>query len=161
MNSTNRTPLPYSKRTMSKIERSFLDSCLNALATCLGCRYFRISGNERVKHTKLCEDDFNLPEETHIADYNKESLAKYWNSKIRHRHKIAKQIYSSFRHGLLHRSIPILVVFLLGYYTFHIGVMTYICGHYIDLKNSLERDLTKNHSSASEGLSMTDQFCKE
>ena len=146
------------------------------LLSCL--RSYRINGAERVKHLPSTYRDYDLPDESRIARYDEKMLAENWNMNMTHQ-CIKKRILSTFKHGLLKRTFPILFLFILGYYIFHVVFMDEICKDYFAAKvRSVEEDPFQTKDSISKlkwfrlaskatlytnskGNSMLTHFCHE
>lgn len=128
------------------IEKTF--KCpMTILMSCL--RSFRINGAERVKHLPSTNQDYSLPEDLRLAKYNENLLSENWNKSVP-RQCIWKRIMDTFKYGLLKRTFPILFLFILGYYIFHVLIMNGICTDYFEAKTrSLEEEPFKTKDTIS------------
>ena len=117
------------------------------LLSCL--RSYRINGAERVKHLPSTYSDYDLPEEIRVAKYDEKLLSEHWNENVTHQ-CLKARILSTFKHGLLKRTFPILFLFILGYYIFHVLFMNGMCKDYFAAKvRSLEEDPFKSKDAIS------------
>ena len=117
------------------------------LLSCL--RSFRINGAERVKHLPSTGQDYYLPEESRLAKYNEYLLSENWNKSVP-RQSLQRRLLGTFKYGLLKRTFPILFLFLLGYYIFHVSIMNGICTDFFEAKTrSLEEEPFKTKDTIS------------
>ena len=84
------------------------------------------NGNEGVKHSEVKNEDFVLPLQDHVANYNPETLTKHWNDNKTAENLLTK-IYMAFRHGVPRRTGPIIILDLILFYTFSIVLLTHVC----------------------------------
>ena len=87
---------------------------------------FSINGQESVKHSKFKENDFSLPKDTHVANYDEPALIEFWNSDNAYQ-TLLKRICSSFTDGILWRTTPILFIYLLSFFVFNMLVLAPLC----------------------------------
>ena len=83
---------------------------------------FMVNKIEKVKRSQLSGQDFALPQETHIARYDKEVVAKYWNH-INAPETVFKEIISNFINGRWTKTAPIIVIYLVAYYLLNIFIV--------------------------------------
>ena len=117
-------------RDNSRVENCLLNcSCLIQL--CLrGARYYlkslTIDGEERVKHHPLEEEDFALKEEYKVASYDEHDLKNHWNL-IMIKQPFKRRLWSAFKNGILKRTLPMLSLYIVIYYTITICILTQLC----------------------------------
>ena len=96
-------------------------------------------GREIVSHIPLIPKSFKMQfsviDDNKVANYNENLIMEYWNSN--HVQKSCyKRLYIRFRHGIVNRTFPIILLYLLGHYLFAIIMLTTVC----------KPDFHKNHN---------------
>ena len=92
-------------------------NCCTRFTSCL-FRFFRIFAVNvgiRVQREKLISDDFELPDESKIADYDPKLVARYWNVRNRQK-KPHKRLAQLFVKGIYAKLVPIVLLYVAMYY---------------------------------------------
>ena len=123
------------------------------------------NGNESVKHSRVRNEDFILPLQDHVANYDPEILTKDWNDNKTSQH-LRNKIYKAFMYGVPRRTSPIILVYLLLFYTFSIVLLTHVCVSDSDKKlnsatvNWLVKKVLK-HVNETDSGKIVDTFCND
>ena len=83
-------------------------------------------GAESLENLPAAEEDFRLPIDDHIAIYDVGRLVKEWNrNEVPHR--MLAKLYNAFMYGLPRRIGPVLIYFLIIFYSFQYLRLSYGC----------------------------------
>ena len=85
-----------------------------------------MNGEERIHQDPLNEEDFELESEFKVAKYAPKSLKKHWNTTMIYQ-PLGRRTWSYLKHGVLKRTFPMLLVFLIIYYFISIFILSQIC----------------------------------
>lgn len=84
-----------------------------------------LNGEERVKRGELDREDFELDEDDHVAKYDINNLHTYWKQHVIQK-TFGLRIYFGFT-NVLHRTFPMLFVYLFIFYVFTTWLLIHIC----------------------------------
>ena len=84
-------------------------------------RSFRITGERRVQRQKLTSKDFELPDNSMVAQYDPHLVAKYWNKQNLPR-EIGKFCFHLFFRGIYAKLVPVATLYITMYYVLNIFV---------------------------------------
>ena len=84
-----------------------------------------LNGEERVKRAELHEEDFQLDEDDHVAKYDSKNLKIYWKNHVVQK-TLGLRVYYGFT-NVMHRTFPMLFVYLLIFYVFTTCLLIHIC----------------------------------
>ena len=119
----------------------------NVNNTNIGFKTNLFKGSESAKKLPANEEDFSLPEDDHIAVYDRSRLVKEWN-RNEVKDKLLAKLYRAFTYGLPRRIGPVLFYFLIMFYAVQYLRLRYGCvesGYKPDSKDpELKPDLN-NH----------------
>ena len=98
-----------------------------------------MNGEERIHQEPLHEEDFELNTDFKVADYNPKKLKKHWNTTMIYQ-PLETRTWSYLKHGVLKRTFPMLLVFLIIYYLISIFILTQICCQPNQCENGKENE---------------------
>ena len=94
-------------------------------------RKVTFDGTEKVQLERVEKDEFSLPLEDRVADYDAEKLARFWNQENNQRNfevpSISSRICNGLEEGFLGRTALIIVVYLILHYTVNLLIVEYWC----------------------------------
>ena len=94
-------------------------------------RKVTFDGTEKVQLERVERDEFSLPLEDRVADYDAEKLARFWNKENNQRTfeipSISARICNGLEEGFLGRTALIIVVYLILHYTVNLLIVEYWC----------------------------------
>ena len=98
-----------------------------------------MNGEDRIHQDPLNESDFELEPDFKVAQYDSKALKKHWNTSMIYQ-PLGARIWWHMKHGVLRRTYPMLVVFLIIYYIISIFILTQICCQSNDCEQGLQND---------------------
>ena len=114
--------------------------------TNIGLKTNLFKGSESAKKLPVNEEDFSLPEDDHIAVYDRNRLVKEWN-RNEVKDKLLAKFYRAFTYGLPRRIGPVLLYFLIMFYAVQYLRLRYGCvesGYKPDFKDPELKSNLKN-----------------
>ena len=85
------------------------------------CKPFIVAGERKVKRAKLTAQDFTLPDESWVAEYEPELVADFWNTRNLPT-GLCKAIAKRLTRGIYVKLVPILILYLVSYYVLNVFV---------------------------------------
>ena len=86
-------------------------------------------GTDMVSDIRLTPKDFrrhlSMIDDKKVAEYDDKTLMDKWNSNIVHE-SWKTSLLNKFKHGIIRRTYPLILLYILGYYTFYLS-MTIVC----------------------------------
>ena len=83
-------------------------------------------GTESARKLPVNDEDFSLPQDDHIAAYDRSRLVKEWN-RNEVTHKLLAKLYRGFIYGLPRRISPVVLYFLVMFYSVQFLRLRYGC----------------------------------
>jgi hypothetical protein len=116
-----------SVRKTSTVHFNLVKTCRNGIFHFFSqfVRELVLNGEERVERGTLDKDDFKLDEDDHVAKYDTNNLERYWKQ-----HVVQKTLGLRIFFGLtnvMHRTFPMLFVYLSIFYFFTTLLLIHIC----------------------------------
>ena len=105
-------------------QRNWCIPCFSIISIVSNIRKcFSLTGERRVRRSRLIEEDFHLPIDKNIGlpKYDPETVSKFWNNIHAYR-SCFRECISSLKDGAFTKSIPLLLVYLLVYYVFNLFI---------------------------------------
>ena len=94
--------------------------------TNIGLKGNTFKGTESAKKLPVNDEDFSLPQDDHIAEYDKSRLVKEWN-RNEVKVKLLAKLYQAITYGLPRRIGPVLLYFLIMFYVVQFLRLRYGC----------------------------------
>ena len=94
-------------------------------------RKVTFDGREKVQLERVERDEFSLPSQDRVADYDAEKLASFWNKENNQKNfempSISSQICNGLKEGFLSRTTLIISIYLILHYSVNLLIVKYWC----------------------------------
>ena len=90
----------------------------------------KLDGRQKVRKQRAELDEFEVPSENKVAEYDHELLAKYWNDENRRyleKTSLFKSLLRNWKHGIIGTLIAILSTYGIAYYVVNILIIQIAC----------------------------------